>query len=85
MDCVEVAEVRHTFNNINNLYDLFRNVVGDTYINCFFLSFPCFFYSYISPYYSINKLVCSHHDINEILLKLALNIDQSINSLKQSL
>ena len=30
MDYVEVAEVRHTFYNINNLYDLFRNVVGDT-------------------------------------------------------
>ena len=30
MDCVEVAEVRHTFYHINNLYDLYRNVVGDT-------------------------------------------------------
>ena len=30
MDCVEVAEVRHTFYNINNIYDLFSNAVGDT-------------------------------------------------------
>jgi len=30
MDCVEVAEVRHTFYNISNLYDLFKNAVGDT-------------------------------------------------------
>jgi len=30
MDCVEIAEIRHSFYNINNLYDLFRNAVGDT-------------------------------------------------------
>ena len=30
MDCAEVAEVRHTFYNINNLHDLFRNAVGGT-------------------------------------------------------
>ena len=28
--CVDVADVRQTFYNVNNLYDLFTNVTGDT-------------------------------------------------------
>ena len=30
IDCVDVAAVRQTFYNVNNLYDLFTNVAGDT-------------------------------------------------------
>jgi len=30
IDCVDVADVRQTFYNVNNLYDLFTNVAGDT-------------------------------------------------------
>jgi len=32
IDCVDVADVRQTFYNINNLYDLFTNVAGDTIV-----------------------------------------------------
>jgi hypothetical protein len=30
IDCVDVVDVRQTFYNVNNLYDLFSNVAGDT-------------------------------------------------------
>jgi hypothetical protein len=30
IDCVNVADVRQTFYNVNNVYDLFTNVAGDT-------------------------------------------------------
>ena len=30
IDCVDVAAVRQTFYYVNNLYDLFTNVAGDT-------------------------------------------------------
>ena len=30
LDCVDVADIRQTLYNVNNLYDLFRNVAGDT-------------------------------------------------------
>ena len=30
IDCVNDADVRQTFYNVNNLYDLFTNVAGDT-------------------------------------------------------
>jgi len=29
-DCVDVADVRQTFYNVNDLYNLFTNVAGDT-------------------------------------------------------
>ena len=29
-DCVDVADIRHTFYNVNNLYDCFSNIAGDT-------------------------------------------------------
>jgi len=32
IDCVDVANVRQTFYNVNNLYDLFTNVAGDTIV-----------------------------------------------------
>jgi hypothetical protein len=32
IDCVDVADVRQTFYNVNNLYDLFINVAGDTIV-----------------------------------------------------
>ena len=28
-DCVDVSDVRQTFYNVNNLYDVFTNVAGD--------------------------------------------------------
>jgi hypothetical protein len=31
-DCVDVADVRQTFYNVNNLYNLFTNVAGDTIV-----------------------------------------------------
>jgi hypothetical protein len=47
MDWVEVAEVRHTFYNISNLYDLFKNAVGPpvvcTSAHVLFTLFVCFF------------------------------------------
>jgi hypothetical protein len=30
IDCVDVADVRQTFHNVNSLYNLFTNVAGDT-------------------------------------------------------
>jgi len=30
LDCVDVADIRQTFYNANNLYDLSTNVAGDT-------------------------------------------------------
>ena len=33
LDCVDVAVIRQTLYNVNNLYDLFRNVAGDTILN----------------------------------------------------
>jgi len=30
IDCVDVADVRQNFYNVNNLYDLFTNVASDT-------------------------------------------------------
>jgi kelch-like protein 2/3 len=30
LDCVDVADIRQTFYTVNNLYDLFTNVAGDT-------------------------------------------------------
>ena len=30
IDCVNDADFRQTFYNVNNLYDLFTNVAGDT-------------------------------------------------------
>ena len=30
IDCVEVVAVRQTFYNVNNVYELFTNVAGDT-------------------------------------------------------
>jgi len=30
IDCVNDADVRQTLYNVNNLYDLFTNVAGDT-------------------------------------------------------
>ena len=30
IDCVDVSDVRQTFYNVNNLYDVFTNVAGDT-------------------------------------------------------
>jgi hypothetical protein len=32
IDCVDVADVRQTLYNVNNLYDLFTNVAGDTIV-----------------------------------------------------
>ena len=32
IDCVDVADVQQTFYNVNNLYDLFTNVAGDTIV-----------------------------------------------------
>jgi hypothetical protein len=29
-DCVDVVNVRQTFYKVNNLYDLFTNIAGDT-------------------------------------------------------
>jgi len=29
-DCIDVADVRQTFYNVNDLYNLFTNVAGDT-------------------------------------------------------
>ena len=33
LDSVDVTDIRQTFCNVNNLYDLFTNVVGDTILN----------------------------------------------------
>ena len=33
LDCVDVADIRQTFYNVNNLYGLFTNVAGDTILN----------------------------------------------------
>jgi hypothetical protein len=30
IDCVDVADVRQTFYNVNNLSNLFTNIAGDT-------------------------------------------------------
>ena len=30
LHCVDVVDIRQTFYNVNNLYDLFINVAGDT-------------------------------------------------------
>ena len=30
LDWVDVADIRQTFYNVNNLYDLFTNAAGDT-------------------------------------------------------
>ena len=32
IDCIDVVDVRQTFYNVNNLYDLFANVAGDTIV-----------------------------------------------------
>ena len=32
IDWVDVADSRHTFYNVNNLYDLLTNVTGDTIV-----------------------------------------------------
>ena len=29
-DCVDVGDVRQTFYNVNNVYDLFTNIAGET-------------------------------------------------------
>ena len=34
IDFVCVADIRHTFYNVNNLYDLFTDVVGATILKC---------------------------------------------------
>jgi hypothetical protein len=35
IDCVDVAYIRQTFLNVENLYDLFTNVAGDTILKFF--------------------------------------------------
>jgi len=35
VDCVDVADVRQNFYNVNNLYDLSINVSGDTKFEIF--------------------------------------------------
>jgi len=32
IDCVDVVDVRQTFYNVNNVYDLFKNVADDTIV-----------------------------------------------------
>ena len=68
IDCVDVADVRQTFYNVNSLYNLFTNVAGDTFLK---------FSKEINLYTKIqfNNNICSRHDIAEISLKLALNIN----------
>jgi len=35
IDGADVADIRHTFYNFNNLYNLFSNVAGDTSLKFF--------------------------------------------------
>ncbi len=37
IDCIEVSDVHQTFYNVNNLTDLFTNIIGDTIEFLFFI------------------------------------------------
>jgi len=54
IDCVDVADIRQNFYNVNNVYDLFANVAGDTILN-FFLKKLKYIHKYSYTTYLLNN------------------------------